>query len=84
MTAENEFGRIEPAEHAIAVVPSDVNNLARLTRGVYVGATGNLHVLMGSGQEITFTDIAAGVIHPIEIIRVYATGTTATNIVALW
>ena len=35
---------------------------------------------MLSGEDITFPGLAAGVVHPLEVIRVFATGTTADDI----
>lgn len=75
--------KIIPAENAFAIAPSDVTALLGPTRGIYVGTTGNLRVLMTGGSVATFFDIAAGVIHPLQVIQVYLTGTTAINIVGL-
>lgn len=71
-----------PAENGETVVPNDAVDFAP-TRGVYVGATGNLRVLFVGGTVVTFVDIAAGYVHPLQITRVYATGTTATSVVVL-
>lgn len=79
-----DFDMLASAEHAETIVPSDANPLARVTRGVYVGTTGNLRVTMASGETRTFTNIAAGIVHPLQIIQVWATGTTATGVIVLW
>ena len=51
---------------------------------LYVGVAGNLNVDMcNNGATILFTSALNGY-HPIQVNRVRATGTTATNIVALW
>lgn len=73
---------IAPAHAAAAVTPHDTNTIAP-TRGIYVGTAGNLKVMMNDGTALTFTAIAAGIVHPIAAIMVYSTGTTASNIVAL-
>ncbi len=53
------------------------------TRGLYVGGTGALKVRMKDGQDITFAKILAGSFLPIVVSRVYSTGTTGTEIIAL-
>lgn len=73
-----------PAQNAAAVTPHDSTNLARATRALYVGGAGDVSVEMeGAGSDIVFDSVAAGTILPICVVRVNATGTTATNIVAL-
>jgi hypothetical protein len=37
-----------------------------------------------SGTNVTFKSLAAGTVHLIAARRIYATGTTATNILALY
>ena len=76
-------GSTSPAVGAFAVTPSDTVDLAVPARGIYVGASGDLKVDIG-GDAITFVDIAAGVIHPLNVTRVYSTGTTATNIIGVF
>lgn len=71
-----------PAIDAVAVTPSDANDLAQVTRAIYVGSEGDLAVTMFSGANVTFTAVV-GVL-PIRAKRVFSTGTTATGIVALW
>jgi hypothetical protein len=73
---------ISPAAAAAAVTPHDTNTIAP-TRGIYVGTAGNLKVMMLDGTALTFTAIAAGIVHPLTVIMVYSTGTTAANVVAL-
>ena len=74
---------------ALAVTPSDTLNIVHpsgqtFTKGLYIGAPGNLSVVMAGGGTTVFTAIAGGVIHPLSVQRVNATGTTATGIVALY
>ncbi len=75
---------MKPIEGGAAVTPHDSNELATATRGLFVGVSGNVKVTTTGGSEITFTGLAAGVIHPIRAKLVWATGTTATSILALW
>lgn len=72
----------DPARYGAAVTPSNSVNLPAPTRGLFIGTAGNLSVEMANGT-VTFTGVAVG-IFPIQCTRVNATGTTATNIVALW
>ena len=74
-----------PAFSAFAVTPHDTNDLAYTTRGLYVGVSGDVKVDMaGSGTAVVFTALAAGVVHPLRVTRVYDTDTDATNIVAVY
>lgn len=77
-------GLESPAEYAASVTPNDSTDLAQSTRGIYVGATGDLKVDTVGGSTITFVGLAAGIIHPIRAKRVYSTGTTATSIVGVY
>ena len=49
---------------------------------LYVGTSGNVKVLTAGGNEVTFVGVSG--FFPVQVVRVFATGTTATNIVALW
>jgi hypothetical protein len=51
---------------------------------LYVGGYGDVRVMTAGGDTITFTGVLGGTFFPVQVLRVYATGTTATNIVALW
>ena len=77
-------GMGEPASHAFEIVPSDTEELEVVTRGLYVGVTGNAVVVMQSGDEVTFVGIAAGDVLPIRVKQVKATNTTATNMIGLY
>jgi len=72
----------DPAVYGAAVTPSNSVNLAAPTRSLYVGTTGNISVEMLNGT-VVFTGVAVGIL-PIQCTRVNSTGTTASNIVALW
>jgi hypothetical protein len=51
---------------------------------LYVGGAGNVSVITIGGDQITFNSVPAGTTLPIQVIRLRATGTTATNVNALW
>lgn len=74
---------IDPADNAVAVTPNDSLDLpAAPCRALYIGASGNVSVVIG-GNTVTFAGVPSGVL-PIRASRVRSTGTTATNIVALY
>ena len=81
-----DAGLEAPAWDAVAVTPNDSADLARVaTRALYIGGgDGTLSVVMSSGNTVAFTGIGAGTILPIRVDRVRATGTGATDIVALY
>lgn len=82
--SNQQEGLTSPYNDAAAVTPSDDTDLSNTTRGVYVGAQGSLKVRMaGSGNDVTFV-LDKHEILPIRVVRIFATGTTANNIVALW
>jgi hypothetical protein len=84
LTLDNGNGvAVNLATGASYVVYKDTNNAAVL----YVGVAGDLAVEMANSglqpTQATFTAAANGY-HPIQVNKVLATGTAATNIVALW
>lgn len=58
--------------------------LPRQTREIFIGGAGTLKVTMVSGKTVTFTGVIAGSRLPLAVVKVFRTGTTATNIVALF
>lgn len=74
---------LRSARHAVAVTPNDTTKLAKpAIKGLYIGGTGTLSVLMADGTTAAFAAVPVG-FFPISVQRVNSTGTTATNIVAL-
>lgn len=51
---------------------------------LYVGTGGNLHVLTHGGDDVIFQNIVGGSFLPVQVLKVFAADTTASNIVALW
>jgi hypothetical protein len=71
-------------QNAAAVTPHDVNDLTVTASALYVGTTGDITVDMeGTGTQILFNAVPVGILRG-RFTRVYATGTAATDIVALW
>jgi hypothetical protein len=73
------------AHRASAVTTSDATIYVQPTRALYIGAAGNLTVDMADGgSSVLFVGVQGGTLLPIQVTRIYATGTTATSIVALY
>ncbi len=51
---------------------------------LYCGGTGNIDVITAGGDTVNLTGVPTGLFIPVQVLRVKATLTTATNIVALW
>jgi len=79
------------AQRAITIVPSDTDNIPYIGNStneescvLYVGTGGNLRVLTDGNDDVTFLNVRGGSFLPVQIVRVFATGTDADNIIALW
>jgi len=73
-----------PYKNMVAVTPDDANDLARVSVELMVGVGGTVKIdTLGGQTGVTFTAVA-GFRYRIRATRVYATGTTATGIVALY
>ena len=67
-----------------AVTPSDTHPIkGGPARALYVGVTGDVTAINENGVAVTLSGVPAGAVLPIATARVNATGTTATNLVAL-
>lgn len=73
-----------PAEHAASVTPHDSTELTNYTTALYVGGEGDLKVTTVNDEAVTFSDVPVGTIIPVRVKLVWSTGTTATNILALY
>ena len=75
------------AHGAAAVTLSDSTTIP-VTRALYVGVGGTLIVIMADNNDTTttntFKNIPNGTILPLQVIKVYSTGTTCTDVVALY
>lgn len=79
-------GWTSPARKAFSITPHDTNLLSNLTRGIYVGGSGDIVLVMADDGDtsVTFFGAVAGTLLPIRVARVLATGTTATNLVGVY
>ena len=76
---------------AAAVTPSNTTNIPSVSGGtneegciLYIGGAGNLRVLTIGGDDVVFASVPAGTTLQVRVVKVFSTGTAATNIVALW
>ena len=74
---------------AEAVVPSDTADILHVDTGdvepcvLYVGVAGDVKVKTAGNNEVTFKNVPVGFL-PVQVKRVFATGTAASEIIALW
>jgi hypothetical protein len=73
----------DPAVHAFVVAPNDGVDLSNVTRGLYVGVSGDVSATMFGGETVLFKAVPVGVL-PVRLSRIMATGTGATNMVGLY
>lgn len=80
------------ANRADTVTPSDTASIPNVANpdginngcALYIGGPGNIKVKTAGGDVITFVGVFAGQFFPVNVTQVFATGTTATDIIALW
>ena len=73
---------IAPAREAFAVIPKDTGELSRATKAVYVGTGGDIVLrAVGSENDVTLRNVAAGSVIAIRLRAVRASGTTAADLV---
>lgn len=81
--SDRGVGTSDPASNGAAVTPHDDNELSQVTRALYVGTTGDVAVTMKGGGNVTYPNVPVGWM-PIRVTKVLSTGTTASDIVAVW
>lgn len=75
--------------HGALVYPSDTETLqeelstSNKSSCLYIGVGGNVHVLTVGGDDVTFIGLPSGSFVPVHVSKVFATGTTASSIIAL-
>lgn len=68
---------------AAVVTPSNTVNFDTASV-LFVGGGGNVRVLTAQGSDVTFTGVLAGAVLPLQVLRVFSTSTTATNIIRVF
>ncbi len=74
---------VMPAFDGIAITPSDSVNLATICRALFIGVAGNVKLRTPASTSLEFLNCQAGSILPVQCLLVFATSTTASNIVGL-
>lgn len=69
------------ATSGAAITPSDTTAVDFYA--LYVGGAGNVKVDLFDGSTVTLNGALVGTIYPLRVKKVYATGTTATNLIGL-
>lgn len=73
-----------PARGLAPVVPADGAELAKIPKALFVGSGGDLRLrCIEDDAPVTLKNVGNGQILPVRAVQVYATGTSATDIVAL-
>lgn len=68
---------------AMAVTPSDSDDLSVVTRAILVTAGDSIRVTFLNGSDLV-VPVIPGVPYPYRVTKVWSTGTDATGIIALW
>lgn len=76
---------------ASVVVPSDTENIPSISTTdvarpcvLYIGSAGSLRVLTEGNDDVTFVGLQSGTFFPVNVLRVFADGTSAGSIIAIW
>jgi hypothetical protein len=80
---KTQSGLGAPADEWVPITPSDSTDLTYVPRALYIGTAGALRAVDGTGTTRTIGNAAVGY-HPLRPRRIYSTGTTATDIWALY
>lgn len=51
---------------------------------IYIGGLGDIEVTTAGGDRVTFIGLVTGQFVPVQVIKVWSSETTATNLLALW
>ena len=69
---------------AVSATLSDTTNMPHPCVLFVGGTAGNIKVTTANGDEIVFGNVQTGTVLPVQVIRVWSTGTAATGIVAIY
>lgn len=78
----------QPFSGGIAITPNDSTDVTATHRALWIGTGGTLSAVVlgsdGTTRNTIATTVGDGSVFPMRVLRVNATGTTATGIVAGW
>lgn len=73
-------GLNSPVVGGFDIVPDDAADLPAVTRAFMVTTGGAVAVQLLSGDTLTLPGLTPGVVYPFRVVRVLASGTTATGL----
>lgn len=82
-TSSFDIAGADPIVGGAAVTPNDSTDLTRQARALWIGGTGTLRITTQEGGTLNLTAVPVGLLW-LRATRVHATGTTCTNILALY
>jgi hypothetical protein len=71
----------DPAMRYFNIVPDDADEQPNIARSLYIGTGGDLRIAGTDGMDVVLKAVPTGYLHVGIAVRVYATGTTAEDIV---
>jgi hypothetical protein len=76
---------VEPGTKVVAVVPDDNTDLVTYAKALYIGVTGDIAVVpIGQSTSVVFKNHPVGYFLGCRVARILSTGTTASQILALY
>lgn len=79
------FERTISIRNIVEITTNDGANLANATKAIYVPTTATLKVDTVGGQVgVVITGLAAGIWHPIQVKKIYATGSSISTLLGSW
>jgi hypothetical protein len=73
-----------PASRCFSITPHDTSELGVVTKGIYVGSTGDLVLRPVNGDaDVVFRNVPSGFILDVRVRAVRLAGTTASDLVGL-
>lgn len=84
MTQFYQYADATVSAHGATALTLNDSTVFAVTRAVFVGVGGNLKVTMVDGQAVTFKNVPSGSVLPIQITSAWSTGTTVTDVLALY
>lgn len=85
--AQTERGILAPYTRAVTITPSDSTDLVETPRALQIHASAAstpVKVTMAGDSAAVTMNLQTGFIYPLRVSRVWATGTSATSVVALY
>lgn len=72
------------ARDCLPITPSNDTDFKVEARAIFIGVGGDIRIRTQSGNTVTFKNLVSGYILPVQVVRVYQTGTTASELIALF